>query len=94
MVLADRGHAACLSTLDPFVLRDHEPNLVSDLKLIEVAIDHTVLVKIDFLAIRDFVGTDVRGISGLAWDDREYHVRPCFLKAPAAARQQADGLSG
>ena len=51
MVLADRSHAARLRTLDAFVLRNHEPDLVADLKFVEVAIDHAVLVEVDLLAV-------------------------------------------
>ena len=51
VVLADWGHAACLRALNAFVLCDHEPDFVADLKLIEVAIDHAVLMEINLLAV-------------------------------------------
>src|SRR3990172_9082128 len=51
-MLADRGDAACLRALNAFILCDHEPDFVADLKLVEVTVNHAVFVEIDLLAVR------------------------------------------
>src|SRR3990170_8322264 len=52
VMLADRGHGACLRALDAFILCNHEPDFVADLKLVEVTVNHAVFVEIDLLAVR------------------------------------------